>query len=84
MKFHERAIPKGKYGELSKVVEEIEEALDSEERGHRVMLLLELADIIGAIDGMLLKQFPEFTTEDLLKFVRLRGLVSVTEGWSSK
>lgn len=82
--FHELPIRKGIYGEISKIQEEVDEAIDSSVRGHRVMLLLELADIIGAIDGMLLKQFPEFTTEDLLKFVRLRGLVSVTEGWSSK
>lgn len=84
MEFHKRKIPKGSYGELSKIVEEVEEALDADEQGLRLMLLLELSDIIGAVDGVLKKHFPNFTTEELLTFVRLRGAVSVANGWASK
>lgn len=84
MKFHKRKIPRGKYGELSKVKEEVEEALDSEEQGLRIMTLIELSDILGAVDGVLKKHFPNFTAEELLIFARLRGAVAVSQGWASE
>ena len=83
MKFHKREIHKGKYGEISKILEEVEEAIDSEEQGLRLMTLIELSDILGAVDGVLKKQFPNFTAEELLAFARLRGAVSVAQGWAS-
>jgi hypothetical protein len=82
-RFHQRSIPRGKYGELSKIVEEVEEALDSEEQGHRLMLLIELSDIVGAVEGVLIKKKFNHTVEDLIKFARLRGAVSVANGWNS-
>lgn len=83
-RFHQRAIPRGKYGELSKVVEEVEEAIDAEDQGHRLMLLIELSDIIGAVEGVLKKKEYNHTIEDLIKFARLRGAVSVANGWASE
>ena len=83
-RFHRRSIPRGKYGELSKVLEEVEEAIDAEEQGHRLMLLIELSDIIGAVEGVLKKKEYNHTIEDLIKFARLRGAVSVANGWASK
>ncbi len=52
MGFHNRAIPKGVYGELSKIREELEEAEDAEAQGIDLMVLLELADILGAVEGV--------------------------------
>lgn len=83
-KFHKRPISKGKYGELSKIQEELEEAFDAEEQSHRLMLLLELSDIVGAVEGVLIKKDFKHTIEDLIKFARLRGKVSVYQGWASK
>jgi len=82
-RFHQRTIPRGKYGELSKIVEEIEEDIDAEDQGHRLMLLIELSDIIGAVEGVLKKKEYNHTIEDLIKFARLRGAVSVANGWAS-
>lgn len=84
VKFHKAEIPRGKYGELSKIREELLEAEDAEAQGIRVMLLLELGDIVGAVEGYLEKHFKGFTLEELIRFQRLRGAVSVAQGWSSK
>lgn len=40
--YHISKIPRGKYGELSKVSEEILEAIDAQEQKNPVMVLLEL------------------------------------------
>ena len=83
-RFHQRVIKRGKYGELSKVLEEVEEAIDAEEQGHRLMLLIELSDIVGAVEGVLKKKEYNHTIEDLIKFARLRGAVSVANDWASE
>lgn len=46
--YHLSPIPRGTYGDLDKVYEEIEELKDAEAQGNRVMTLLELSDTIGA------------------------------------
>jgi hypothetical protein len=48
------------------------------------MMLIELADIIGAVEGVLIKQGFNLTVEELAKFARLRGAVSVAQGWASE
>lgn len=50
--YHLRDIPKGTLGELSKVREELEEAEDAAEQGVRIMLLVELSDLYGALDAV--------------------------------
>jgi len=77
MKFHNREIQKGIYGELSKIKEELEEAYDAEEQGQKLMLLIELSDIVGAVEGVSKKY--GFTLEQLIKFARLRSLVAIEE-----
>lgn len=47
--YHKREIPKGEFGKLSKVQEEIHEALDAWEQCNNIMLLQELSDIYGAL-----------------------------------
>lgn len=51
--FHERQIPRGVYGQLSKVEEERQEALDALDRDHRLMYCVELSDMLGALEGVL-------------------------------
>jgi len=65
MGYHKRKIPRGKYGDFSKIKEEMIEALDAKEQGVEIMLLTELSDLYGAIKGYLEKHHPSITMEDL-------------------
>jgi hypothetical protein len=47
--YHLRSIKKGTLGELSKLVEELEELRDASEQGCKIMELVELADLYGAM-----------------------------------
>lgn len=50
--FHVSKIRQGTYGELSKIQEELDEAIDADEQGIDLMVLIELSDIIGAVAGV--------------------------------
>ncbi len=52
MGYHIRTIPKGKLGETSKIREELEELEDALEQNNKIMALLELSDLYGAIKAM--------------------------------
>ena len=65
MGYHITEIKKGELGELSKIQEELDEAVDAEKQCCRVMTLLELSDMIGAVEGYLEVQFPDFQISDL-------------------
>lgn len=65
MGYHKRKILKGKYGDFSKVKEEMLEAIDAHEQGVEIMLLTELSDLYGAIQGYLQKHHPNLNMEDL-------------------
>ncbi len=65
--YHLAEIPRGKYGEISKIVEEALELQDAEAQGVRVMELVELSDLIGAIVGHLEKHWPGLSLSDLTK-----------------
>lgn len=71
MGLHAREISRGVYGELSKVREELEEAEDAQEQGLDLMLFMELADIIGAVEGVAVKY--GITLEQLLAWQRHRS-----------
>lgn len=58
---------RGEFGELSKIYEEIEEIQDAEAQGATLMLIQELSDTIGAIEGYLKKHHPSITLDDLIK-----------------
>ncbi len=66
--YHLRPIPQGVFGKLSKVREELEEAMDAEEQGVAIMVLVELSDLYGAVEGYLSKNFPDMTMDDLRDF----------------
>jgi phosphoribosyl-ATP pyrophosphohydrolase len=64
MGYHLTEIERGEYGEFSKIREEFLEAEDAIEQGNKVMLLVELADLIGAIEGYCTKH--NITLDDLI------------------
>ena len=65
--YHLRDINKGEIGEVSKIVEEVEELLDAHEQGVKVMELLELSDIYGAMVRYLEKHHTGMTMKDIKK-----------------
>lgn len=63
--YHLREIERGVFGEVSKIKEEFEEFLEALEQENKVMALVELSDLLGAIEGYTSKKF-NLTLEDLL------------------
>ncbi len=63
--YHLTAFPKGEFGELSKIEEEIREYQDALGQGVAIMALVELSDLYGAIQGYLAKHHPTLTVETL-------------------
>lgn len=76
-KFHKVEIQRGVYGELSKIQEELDEAKDAEAQGQDLMLLIELADIVGAVEGVAKKY--GMSLEQLSTFAKLRSEVAIYE-----
>lgn len=66
--YHIAVIPKGELGEFTKVLEEFNELQDALDQGSKVMALVELSDMMGAIQAYLDNHFPGFTIDDLKKF----------------
>ena len=69
--YHTRRIAKGKLGEISKIREELEELEDADLQGARVLVLCELADLVGAVSHYVEKHFPTVNLGDLIKMVQL-------------
>lgn len=65
-KWHNRPIKKGIYGEFSKVEEEVDEAREALEQNNHLMYLIELSDIIGAIEKI--AENHGLSLEDLINF----------------
>lgn len=69
--YHLSEIPKGELGEFSKVQEEFNELRDALDQGSKVMALVELSDMIGAVQAYLDNHFPGFTVQDLITFSQI-------------
>lgn len=67
MPYHKKQIPKGTYGEFSKITEEYLEFEDAFEQGDKVLQLCELSDLLGAIEAYTLGRF-NVGLLDLIKF----------------
>ena len=65
MGYHIAEIKKGKFGDISKLQEELDELKDCEDQQNKIMALVELSDLYGAIKGYLVKHIPSMTMEDL-------------------
>jgi N-acyl-D-aspartate/D-glutamate deacylase len=63
--YHKAAIARGVFGEDSKIYEEIDEFADALDQNVQIMALVELSDVIGAIEGWLVKHHPTVTLADL-------------------
>ena len=63
--YHLAPITKGKIGELSKIEEEVAELRDAHEQNAVIMELVELSDLVGAIQLYLERRHPSITFNDL-------------------
>lgn len=66
--YHTRDIAPGVVGELSKIREELDELADAAQQGSKIMELVELADLYGAVELYLEKHHPGVAMEDLKTF----------------
>lgn len=64
--YHKREIAKREFGTLGKITEELEELADAKEQGVKIMELVELSDLIGAIEGYLENNHPGISLQDLI------------------
>ncbi len=65
--YHVGVIPRGELGEISKIKEEFLEFMDATEQEVSVMQLVELADLLGAIEAWLERYHPNITLHQLAK-----------------
>lgn len=66
MGYHNRIIFKGKYGEFSKIEEEMDELKNAMEQKNKILAICELSDLLGAIEEFALKY--GLTIQDLKDF----------------
>lgn len=64
--YHITNIEKGVLGEISKIEEELNELKDAEKQGSKIMMMVELSDLYGALEEYCVKQ--GLTIEDLKIF----------------
>lgn len=64
--YHINPIEKGELGEISKIQEEVDELRDAHEQQSKIMELVELSDLVGAIRLYLGKHHPDTTLQDLI------------------
>lgn len=64
--YHLAEIPKGTLGEISKIQEEVYELQDAQEQECRIMALVELSDLVGAIRAHLKAHYVDITLDDLV------------------
>lgn len=69
MGYHKTKIAKGVLGHASKIREEYEEFVDAYEQGNPVMELVELSDLIGAIEAYTLSHY-DIELADLITMTR--------------
>lgn len=63
--YHIVQIEKGEIGEISKIQEEVYELADAHEQQSKIMELVELSDLVGAIKLYLRRHHPGITMHDL-------------------
>lgn len=65
--YHMTKIPKGDFGQVSKIIEEALELEDAEKQNNAILCLCELSDLYGAFIGYLENKFPQFKLIDIQK-----------------
>jgi hypothetical protein len=69
MGYHNKFIIKGILGNISKIEEEYAEFMDAIEQENSVMALIELTDLLGAIEAFTEKNY-KINLEQLIKMTR--------------
>ena len=69
--YHLREIPKGIVGESSKILEEVLELQDAETQHADIMALVELSDLVGAIEHYLEHHHAGVTLDDLITMAHI-------------
>ena len=69
--YHITTIPSGVFGEASKISEEVAELIDAETQGCRIMMIVELSDMVGAIEAYLETQKLGVTMQDLQRMAHI-------------
>ena len=69
--YHIAEITKGVFGEISKINEEAQELTDAVAQGVGIMVLMELSDLYGAMEGFLKKHHPGTTMDDIKKMSQI-------------
>ena len=64
--YHINDIPKGELGKISKIEEELAELKDAEKQNSKIMIMVELSDLYGAIEEYCLNN--NLTMNDLKIF----------------
>jgi phosphoribosyl-ATP pyrophosphohydrolase len=62
-----RDIPKARYGTFEKIIEEFAELRDAKDQNCKLMVLQEMSDLIGAMEGYLIEEKMNITIDDLIK-----------------
>jgi phosphoribosyl-ATP pyrophosphohydrolase len=63
--YHLKNIPRGELGKSSKILEEVLELIDAEEQHCKVMTMVELSDLVGAIHAYVKQNAISLTISDL-------------------
>lgn len=63
MGYHKSNIKRGEIGEISKVIEEVDEFVDAKQQGIKILEICELSDIYGALEELAKKY--NLTMDDL-------------------
>lgn len=74
MGYHINSISKGVYGEFSKIQEEVDELEDAIQQKAKILQIVEICDLYGAIQGYLEKYHPGITMDDVRKMSELTHL----------
>lgn len=69
--YHVSEIQKGVVGESSKILEEVLELQDAERQHCKIMALIELSDLIGAVNLYVEKHYPDVTFDDLVIMAKI-------------
>lgn len=65
--YHIKDIRKARFGTFEKIIEEFEELKDAKDQDCTVMVLNEMSDLIGAMEGYLKEQNINVSLDDLIK-----------------
>lgn len=69
--YHLKKIEKGVLGEASKIKEEVEEFLDALDQESKIMALVELSDLVGAINAYCENHAPGISLDDLKSMAKI-------------